>query len=82
MEVVSIRVDEQLKRRMERLGQVNWSEVIRTAISVKVQEEERRERRIVPESLMRAKALTDKLRRPSRGWSSVEEIRKWRNQRR
>jgi metal-responsive CopG/Arc/MetJ family transcriptional regulator len=82
MEVVSIRVDEQLKRRMERLGQVNWSEVIRTAISVKVQEEERRERRIVPESLMRAKGLTDKLRRPSRGWSSVEEIRKWRNQRR
>jgi len=82
LEVVSIRVDEQLKRRMERLRYVNWSEVIRGAISAKIREEEQRERSVDPELLLRAKADTDRLRRPSPAWNSTEEIRKWRNQRR
>jgi Arc/MetJ-type ribon-helix-helix transcriptional regulator len=82
LEVVSIRVDEQLKRRMEHLRYVNWSEVIRSAISAKIREEEQRERSVDPELLLRAKVDTDRLRRPSPGWNSTEEIRKWRNQRR
>lgn len=82
MQVVSIRVDEQLKRRMERLRHVNWSEVIRGAISTKIREEEQRERSVDPQLLLRAKSNTDRLRRPSPGWNSTEEIRKWRNQRR
>lgn len=79
MAVVSIRVDEQLKRKMERLRHVNWSELIRSAISAKVRQEELSERHVSPESLLRAKTITDKLRRPSPGWNSVEEIRKWRD---
>jgi predicted transcriptional regulator len=42
LELVTIRVDEQLKRRMERLSHVNWNEVIRAAISAKIREEEQR----------------------------------------
>jgi len=81
LEFVTIRLDEQLKRRMERLSHVNWNEVIRAAISAKIREEEQRERRVDPESLLRAKSATDRIRRATPGWSSTEEIRKQRDQR-
>ena len=78
MDVVSIRVDEKIRKKMRSLSHVNWSEVIREAIRDKVLEEEIEERRLDPSSLADAARLTDELRRPSSGWSSVEEIRKWR----
>lgn len=81
MRVVSIRLDDALKRRMQRLSYINWSEVIREAMAQRV-EEEWKERRVDVEALLRAKAATDKMRRPSPGWSGVEEIRKWRDLRR
>jgi len=81
LEFVTIRLDEQLKRRMERLSHVNWNEVIRAAISTKIREEEQRERRVDPESLLRAKSATDRIRRATPRWSSTEEIRKQRDQR-
>ena len=81
MEVVTIRVDEQLKRRMERLSYVNWNEVILAAISANIREEERHERSVDPGSLLRAKSVTDGIRRRSSGWISIEEIRKHRNHR-
>ena len=36
MEVVSVRVDEETRRKMRYLSHVNWSEVIRAAIRKKV----------------------------------------------
>lgn len=81
MKVVSVRVDEELKRRMKRLSHINWSEVIRQSIAEKVREEERRRRRVDPELLLEAAELTDEVRRPSPGWRSTEEIRKWRESR-
>jgi len=77
VEVVSTRVDEDTRRRMRRLPQVNWSEVIREAIQ-KLSEEERR-REVDPRELKEAAKITDEIRRPSPpGWDSAEEIRRWR----
>jgi len=81
VEVVSARIDEETRRRMRRLPQVNWSEVMREAIQRKLREEERR-RELDPEKLREAARITDELRRPSPpGWDSTEEIRRWRERR-
>lgn len=81
MVVVSVRVDEELKRRMNRLPHINWSAVIRQSITERVREEEVKQRRVDPQLLLEAAELTDEIRRPSPGWSSTEEIRKWRQSR-
>jgi hypothetical protein len=78
--VVSARVDEDTRRRMRRLPQVNWSEVIREAIAKKIREEERR-REIDPRNLREAARISDSLRAPSEGWDSTEKIRRWRERR-
>ncbi len=80
MEVVSVRVDSKMRKKMRSLSHVNWSEVIRRAIGQKIREEELERRNLSFESLRLAAKLTDELRRPSPGWRSEEEIRKWRDQ--
>jgi len=68
-------VDERLKREMERLSHINWSEVIREALERKVKEESGR-------SLAEAVLLNEKLRkRAPEGWDSAEVIRAWRRRR-
>lgn len=79
MDVVSIRIDDETRKKMRSLSHVNWSEIIRKAIKEKVLEEEIEKRRLDPASLAAAARVTDELRRPSPGWSSVEEIRRWRD---
>ncbi len=78
MEVVSVKVDKKIKQKMKKLSNVNWSEVIRRAIMAKIGDEEMKIMNIDIEMLSEAGSLTDKIRRTSKGWSSVEEIRKWR----
>jgi len=78
MTVVSVRLDEETRRKMKLLSHLNWSEVIRQAIVQKILEEENKKRKLDPNILKEAAELTDKIRRPSPGWSSTEEIRKWR----
>jgi len=78
MSVISIRIDEQTRRKMKLLSHLNWSEVIRQAIIQKIKEEENRKRRLDPKMLKEAAEITDKIRKPSLSWSSTEEIRKWR----
>ena len=80
VDVVSARIDEETRRRMKRLPQVNWSEVIRGAIVEKIREEERR-REVDPRDHREAVRITDSLRVPSEGWDSTEEIRRWRERR-
>jgi len=77
VDVVSARIDEETRRRMRRLPQVNWSEVIRGAIAEKIREEERR-REVDPRDLREAAKITDSLRGKSEGWDITEEIRRWR----
>jgi len=81
MSVVSVRIDEHIRRKMKLLSHLNWSEVIRQAIIQKIKEEENRKRRLDPKMLKEAAEITDKIRKPSPSWSSTEEIRKWRDSR-
>jgi len=81
MSVISVRLDEETRRKMKSLSHLNWSEVIRQAIAHKIKEEESKKRTLDPKTLREAAEITDKIRRPSPGWSSTEEIRKWRESR-
>ena len=73
-----MKVDRELKEKMRRFSNVNWSETIREAIRRAVAEEELRGRRVDPEEVREASRLTDLIRKSAEGWSSTEEIRKWR----
>lgn len=78
---VSLRVSKELKRKMDMLRHVNWSEVVRKAI------EETVERELAKASVkdffrMKKAALrSEELSRTVEGWSSVKEIREWREKR-
>jgi len=76
--VVSFRISRSLKERMERLRHINWSEVVRRAIEEAVRREESKLRERDKARMRAAVIRTDKLRRLVPGWSSVEEIRRWR----
>ena len=82
MEVVSAKVDKQVRDKMRRLGHVNWSEVIRSALITKIKEEEAKLRSVDKASLIEASSMTDRIRKSSKGWDSTEEIRRWREARR
>lgn len=82
MKVVSVKVDTKVKEKMKKLAHVNWSQVIREAIAGKIEEEERKAREIDSELLIEAARMTDTIRKAVKGWSSVEEIRRWREARR
>ena len=79
--VVSFRLDRELKSKMDELKHVNWSEVVRTAIRKKVEEELAKMRRVNRERVRRAHERLAELRRRVEGWSSVAEIRRWRESR-
>ncbi len=79
MPIITVRIDEDMKRMMDKLRHINWSEVIRNAISKRIEEEMRR--KIDRRRLLWASTITDTLRRRGVGWSSVEEIRRWRESR-
>ncbi|MBS7288229.1 MAG: hypothetical protein KIH01_05675 [Candidatus Freyarchaeota archaeon] len=75
MAVVSVRVSKEVKKRMEQLKHVNWSEVVRKAIMEVLEEEEGR-------SLAKAVLLNEKVRKKApEGWDSTEVIRYWREHR-
>lgn len=79
-DVVSARIDDDTRRRMKRLPHINWSQVIREAITGKISEEARRPH-LDPWNLREAARITDSVRAPSPGWDSTEEIRRWRERR-
>jgi len=68
---VTVSVPEQLKKRMEQTGGVNWSEVAREAFEEVMRRKE----------MAQAAETMDRLRVTTRtaGWSGVREIRKWRD---
>ena len=81
MDVLSVRVNRELREKMRLLSYINWSEVIREAVAQKILEEESKKRRLDTDMLLEAMEITDRIRRPSPGWDSTEEIRKWRERR-
>ncbi len=79
MPIITVRVDEDMKRMMDRLKHINWSEVVREAIAKRIREELRRD--VDRRRLIWASSMVDSLRRRASRWSSVEEIRRWRERR-
>ena len=83
LRVVSFKVDEETKAKMDALKDVNWSEVIRRAVKEKVETEERLRQKIDRARALRASEDMERLRSKTSGrWSGVEEIRRWRVARR
>jgi hypothetical protein len=81
--IVSFRVDDELKKEMERLKTINWSEVLRQFVADKIREELTKPFdpvRRVKGSQLASEIQARQLVEP--GWDSTEEIRKWRDQRR
>jgi len=76
MPIITVRIDDEMKRMMEKLKHINWSEVIRRAISKKIEEE--MERKVDRKRILWAAVKTEELRRRVEGWRSVDEIRRWR----
>ena len=79
--VISFRISRSLKEKMEKLRHINWSEVVRQAIEEVVRREESKLRERDKARMRIAVIRTDKLRRAVPRWSSVEEIRRWRERR-
>ncbi|MGQ4892902.1 MAG: hypothetical protein ACP6IP_10550 [Candidatus Njordarchaeia archaeon] len=75
MPVVSVKVSDELKKRMEKFKHINWSEILREAIIKTLDAEEGRD-------LARAVLYTEKVRKKApKGWDSAKEIRYWRDKR-
>ena len=77
MTTMSTKIPEKLRKRVEKLSHINWSEVMRLSIIKKVEEEEEkmihRDRKSMKQSLQTIK----KIRRKAQG-NTTEELRKWR----
>ncbi len=72
---ISVRVDDKLKKEMEQLRQVNWSEIIREAIKSRVSQEKQR-------NLAKAVLINEKIRKTAPiGYDSTDVIREWRDNR-
>ncbi len=72
---ISVRIDPELKKKMDSLKHLNWSEVIRKAIKSEIQNET---------EMNRAKAvlLNEKIRKMApENFNSVDLIRKFREER-
>jgi len=83
MKVVSVKVDDETKAKMDLYKDINWSEVVREAIEGRIEIEEMLRRRIDRARALKASEDMDRLRSKTSGkWSGVEEIRKWREARR
>ena len=73
MAIVTVRVDEETRRRMKRKRGTNWNATLGEAIAAKLKVEEE------GMNLARGVVLNEALRRKAKkGWNSVEVIRYWR----
>ena len=72
---ISVRVDNNLKKEMERLKEINWSEIIREAIRTRIDQENQR-------NLAKAVLINEQIRKyASKGYDSTQIIRQWRETR-
>ena len=69
MSLISFRVPKELKRRMEELKHINWSEILRRAIKETLEREKSR-------SLAKAVLINERIRKKApKGWDSTKAIR-------
>jgi hypothetical protein len=82
--LITVRVDEELKKRMSSHPDLNWSEIVRSAIEERLKTEEAtRKRKPDQDRIREAISISDRIREKTSGeWSVTEEIRRWRELRR
>jgi Arc/MetJ-type ribon-helix-helix transcriptional regulator len=69
---ISVRIDPELKKKMDSLKHLNWSEIIRKAINLEIQKE-------IEINKAKAVLLNEKIRKTApENFNSVEIIRKFR----
>jgi len=82
----SINVSEELKERMKKYPLINWAEVASNAIIKRIELEDQSSNTEIDHKLLNeAIKIQDQIRQKTistNDWSSTEEIRKWREQRR
>jgi hypothetical protein len=83
MDVMSIRIDPEIRRRMADLDDVNWAEVIRATLKERLELEEELRRPIDQRRALRGTRGIDRIRRKlgSAQFDSTREVRKWRDSR-
>ncbi len=80
MVMVNFRVDDDTKKRMDRLKHLNWSELLRAHVSEVIKGEERRlavkrDPALIEESM---REIEDLRGRSPEGWSGAEVVIQWR----
>ncbi len=82
VQIVTARIDDELKKKMEKYTDVNWSAVLRESIENRIEVEEQLHRPIDRARALKAAAGMDRLRAKTSGkFKGAEEIRKWRDRR-
>ncbi|TFG26593.1 MAG: VapB-type antitoxin [Promethearchaeota archaeon] len=83
--MISIKVPDELKKKMKKFPHINWSEIARNAIIERIKIEENILKENLDLDLLKeAIEIQDNIRSKtaiSKEWSSTEEIRKWRETR-
>lgn len=85
MGVLTVRVPDALKRRLRMFPEVNWSQIVRSALEDRVTTEMSTHRAKDKRRILRAVHIQDeaaeKTAKWARQWSSIEVIRWWREHR-
>ena len=68
--MITVRVDEELKEKLKKYPNVNWSEYVRKSLEQKLREEEMREA---------SETMDGIAEKTSPGWSGIREVRRWRD---
>jgi len=72
MPIITVKISEELQRRMREMRHINWSEVVRDAIRKRIEFESGRD-------IAKALLLNERnIIKPDKGFSSTEFIRRWR----
>ncbi|MCY0859225.1 MAG: hypothetical protein OWQ54_02215 [Sulfolobaceae archaeon] len=83
MPIITVRIDEELKRKMDELSYINWSEVIRRSIINVIEEESKKKREQNKkkdlERIKRASLEAEEFYNYLGGKESTETIRDWRD---
>ena len=75
MTTISVRIDPELKKQMDKLKHLNWSEIIRNAINKEIQNE-------TETNLAKAVLLNEKIRKKAdENFNSTDIIRRFRGER-
>ncbi len=77
MPTMSTKIPENLKKRIEKLTHINWSEVMRVAILKRAEDEEKRIMARNREAIEQSSQMMDQLRRKAQR-NTTEELRAWR----